>query len=434
MAQDNNHNFILRPVISTPPVPDVFRMNPRSTQRVMHAPDKGPNRAGKPSNASRAEDVFHSYEALATRDEPSKVTNTTTSSAFATSSPIAAASTSWTDINIEPHTSISDLFTLESPSSASSKGTVVLQKRHSASRTSSNVDKESSFNGTSLFDISGSCNVEDLFAKSRPPSVAVESKSSSKAALPICNSVIDRPDRSSSLTADSPQLFKFLTEMNDFGDSKNPLTMVSAGVPAGPTSASMDPIMIALNHLQQDKSRLEHELVAANETVLSTKDEISSMKSLLGLLKEKVRKLSEIVTQIGTDRDQLRHAIDLYNVKIDDAKLTATELKSDVVVARREVESTRLLDLMQKLQALDKELYSKTLTCDVLQHNLDEKTGLLVEERSKVVSLEDNIKRLSTLNERLIEEHNRERQMGAQSVEEMVRTVQEGINRSWIKN
>lgn len=65
----------------------------------------------------------------------------------------------------------------------------------------------------------------------------------------------------------------------------------------------------------------------------------------------------------------------------------------------------------------------------LLQSKFDEKSGLLLEERSKVTALEEKIQRLESANQSLIESHQEKKTESLRVIEERLESVNDGIDK-----
>ncbi|KAK7208120.1 hypothetical protein BZA70DRAFT_37067 [Myxozyma melibiosi] len=198
-----------------------------------------------------------------------------------------------------------------------------------------------------------------------------------------------------------------------------------------PRSDSFDPILGALSSLQQEKTKLEYRLSGTMNELSATQSELSSTKALLASLKEKSRGLLTTVRDIGADRDELRRAMDACSANIELARLGIIELRSEVNFSRRRLTEREEMneDVSMQLQELDKELNRRSMAYQLLQSKFDEKSGLLLEERSKVSALEEKIHQLENERQALVEQHESEKSTALRSIESKLQTVNDDLTK-----
>ncbi|KAK9369390.1 hypothetical protein V1509DRAFT_491671 [Lipomyces kononenkoae] len=426
MPPDNSS--FTRAFIDIPQVPNFFRTNPApkgsakqdNSRTLQNSSTKTvqPDQSRYP-HVSESSNIVPSEPAKLASEEFKLLHGSMHSmqSSVTPSSPTTPATNSWIAVNVESPSFMEDILTLESPPPKShvlqgrKKSMVDVSPPHlkaMPSITFAHITNKDSLD--SSFANSSFAEVPSLTDDNDSPLVRkVESlRSSPKPASRTTTLKLTSQDQTENRTAPrSPVLMKFPTNIKKFTGTPT----VSPKTFPTTEEEPLDPILGALNSLQKEKSRVEQELASSLDQLSSTKDELSRAKTSLRSLKDRFQTLSETIAQIGNDRDSLRHGMDEFGTRIDGVKLAIVELKSDVYVGRRDIESTRQLsaEISQRLHDMDKELYTKSMTCEILQDKLDDKSGLLVEERSKVLSLEDRIQKLTCLNESLNEKYNEDK-------------------------
>ncbi|KAK9236841.1 hypothetical protein V1525DRAFT_192554 [Lipomyces kononenkoae] len=441
MPPDNSS--FTRAFIDIPQAPNFFRMNP--APKGPAKPDS--SRTLQNSSTSSVQHDQNRYRLVSesssiVSSEPGKSTSEefkllhgsahSMQSSMTPSSPTTPATNSWIAVNVESPSFMEDILTLESPPP---KSHVLHARKRSMVDVSpprpkampsitfahiTNKDSlDSSFASSSFAEVPSLTDDNDSPLNKKVESLQSVQRSSPKPTAKSTALKLSSQDQTDThSTPRSPVLMKFPTNIKKFTGTPtlSPKTF--------PTTAEepLDPILGALNSLQKEKSRVDQELASSLESLSTTKDELSRAKASLRSLKERFQTLSETIAQIGIDRESLRHGMDEFGTRIDGVKLAIVELKSDVYVGRRDIESTRQLgaEVSERLHDLDKELYTKSMTCDILQDKLDDKSGLLVEERSKVLSLEDRIHKLTCLNESLNEKHNEDKATAFKMLEDKI--------------
>ncbi|KAK9260921.1 hypothetical protein V1519DRAFT_172833 [Lipomyces tetrasporus] len=429
-----------RSFIDIPPAPNFFRMNPAPKGATKQDPSKpapiSSTKSGHPDQniqqpASQSSTVALSEPARSVSDE-FKLLNRNRNG-LTPSSPTTPASSSWIDASVDSPSFMEDILTLESPPP---KGHVLQGYRKSkvdvlplaqktmpafqfVPITTAKESLEASFGNSSFAELPSLTDDDDSLLIKKVESLQSVQKSSPKSAANTSTTLAISQDQAENRKASrSPVLVKFPTNIQSYTGTSTVLPKASPTT----TDRPLDPILAALNSMQHEKSRVEQELASSLDLLSSTKDELSHAKASLHSLKERFQRLNETIAKIGMDRESLRHGMDEVVTRIDGVKLALVELKSDVYVGRRDIESTRQLDteLALKLHELDKELHSKSMTCEMLENKLDEKSGLLVEERSKVLSLEDKIQKLTSLNESLTEKYNEDKTIAFKTIEDRI--------------
>ncbi|KAK9326136.1 hypothetical protein V1517DRAFT_358762 [Lipomyces orientalis] len=434
-----------RSFIDIPPAPNFFRMNPAPKGVGKQDPSKPAPISSSPKASHPDQNIrqLTSQSSTVALNEPArsasdefKLLNRSTNG-LNPSSPTTPATSSWIDANVDSPSFMEDILTLESPPP---KGHVLQGYRNSkldvlplapktmsafqfAPITTAKDSLEASFGNSSFAELPSLTDDDDSLLIKKVESLQSVQKSSPKSAANTSTTLAISQDRAENRNASrSPVLVKFPTNIQSY--TGTPTVLPKA--PPTSTDRPLDPILGALNSLQHEKSRVEQELASSLDLLSSTKDELSHAKASLHSLKERFQRLNETIAKIGMDRESLRHGMDEVVTRIDGVKLALVELKSDVYVGRREIESTRQLDteLALRLHELDKGLHSsmfiKSMTCEMLEDKLDEKSGLLVEERSKVLSLEDKVQKLTSLNESLTERYNEDQAIAFKTIEDRI--------------
>ncbi|KAK9451215.1 uncharacterized protein V1518DRAFT_412860 [Limtongia smithiae] len=194
---------------------------------------------------------------------------------------------------------------------------------------------------------------------------------------------------------------------------------------------SMDPILNALNILQHEKSKLERELAFSNDTLTSTRQELKSTKTSLSQLKERCRKLKDTMSEVDANRGLLRSGMDDCCAKIEVVKLGILELRGDVSLVHNNMQRGFSSNerFSGQLSDIDKEINNRVMAYKLLQSKFDEKSGLLLEERNKVMALEEQIQHLSSVNESFATTYAGESTTLLKLIEEKVLAVYNHLNK-----
>ncbi|KAK9317725.1 hypothetical protein V1524DRAFT_200523 [Lipomyces starkeyi] len=371
-----------RSFIEIPPAPNFFRMNPAPKGPGKQDPSKAlPNssvKAVQPDQnkrqpiSSQSSNITPSAPEKSTSDEFKLLHGSTNSlsSSMTPSSPTTPATNSWIAVSVESPSFMEDILTLESPPPKSHvlqgyrksmldvlppgpKAMPAFSFAHLANRDS--ID--SSFANSSFAEIPSLTEDDDsLLIKKVEPLQSVQMSPPKSAARTSTTRLTSQNQTENRLAPRSPVLVKFPTNIRKFAGTPTVIPKTSPTT----TDEPLDPILGALNSLQHEKSRVEQELASSLDLLSSTKEELTRTKASLCSLKERFQNLNETIAQIGIERESLRHGMDEFVTRIDGVKLALVELKSDVYVGRRDIESTRQLDaeISQKLHDLDKELHS----------------------------------------------------------------------------
>ncbi|KAK9456782.1 hypothetical protein V1511DRAFT_495279 [Dipodascopsis uninucleata] len=366
--------------------------------------------------------------------------NTHSSSSIVPSSPTLAVNNSWTDISADSQTFVDDVFTQDNlpvnfhallPSNNIMK---VIPANHTSNSLLSDDVSKNNENGYKVIP-----NIDSELTESKLDDHATNSKF--RRSSDTKSTVVSVSDQSLECSfTDIPGLLdndssylKVPTDLENLNSSTAALSV--SGTSIKPVSyehfppsdksdnnayhmllslltnsvdmknQTLDPLIAMVKSLLSQKNKLEHELSYAKKSLSIREEELSSTRASLKELKQRFIKLSETFTSINLDRASLRLGMDEVSTKIDIVKLSLVELRSTVVVGRRDVEMVHQLDfeISQRLKDYDKELHLKSMTCAILQEKLDEKSGLLVEERSKVLELEEKIEKLYSFNESVVQ-------------------------------
>ncbi|KAK9432067.1 hypothetical protein V1505DRAFT_23472 [Lipomyces doorenjongii] len=369
-----------RSFIDIPPAPNFFRMNPApkgpgkqdSSKSVLNSATKAvqPDQ-NKRQSVSPSSNIAPIAPEKSTSDEFKLLHGSANSlSSMTPSSPSTPATNSWIAVSVESPSFMEDILTLESPPPKSH----VLQgyrksmvdvlpsgpkaiPAFSFAHLTNKDSLDSSFANSSFAEIPSLTEDDDSLLIKKVESLQPVQKSPPKSAARTSTARLTRQDQTEHRPVPrSPGLVKFPTNIRKFAGTPTVIPKTS------PTSTDepLDPILGALNTLQHEKSRVEQELASSLDLLSSTKEELTRAKASLRLLKERFQSLNETIVQIGVDRESLRHGMDEFVTRIDGVKLALVELKSDVYVGRRDIESTRQLDagISHKLHDLDKELHS----------------------------------------------------------------------------
>ncbi|KAK9372805.1 uncharacterized protein V1513DRAFT_211087 [Lipomyces chichibuensis] len=371
-----------RSFIDIPPAPNFFRMNPAPKGSGKQDPSKAllnsstkavqPDQNKRQPFSSQPSNITPSAPENPTSDEFKLLHGGTNSlsSSMTPSSPTTPATNSWIAVSVESPSFMEDILTLESPPPKShvlhgyrkskmdvlppgTKAMPAFSFAHLANKDS----LDSSFANSSFAEIPSLTEDDDSLLIKNVESLQSAQKSPSKSAARTSTTRLTNQDQTENrLAPRSPVLVKFPTNIRKFTGTPTVIPKTSPTT----TDEPLDPILGALNSLQHEKSRVEQELASSLDLLSSTKEELRRTKASLCSLKERFQNLNETIAKIGIERESLRHGMDEFVTRIDGVKLALVELKSDVYVGRRDIESTRQLDaeISQKLHDLDKELHS----------------------------------------------------------------------------